>query len=218
MKTLAKLFENNRSWAEQIKARRPDFFEQLARQQAPDYLFIGCSDSRLPPNEVLGLLPGELFVHRNVGNIVVHTDFNCLSVLEYAVAVLGVEHVIICGHYGCGGVEAALGSLELGLIDNWLRHIRDVHERHRPLLEMLPEGAIRRDRLCELNVLEQVRNACNTSIVQAAWRRGKQLSVHGWIYRLMDGLLRDLGVCVNSAEEVHPAYSAAINVLYEEDQ
>ena len=209
MRTLKHLFENNRAWAAATTGRDPDFFETLSHQQSPKYLWIGCSDSRVPANQIVGLLPGELFVHRNVANVVVHTDLNCLSVLQFAVDVLGVEHVIVCGHYGCGGVQAATGERSLGLIENWLRHVRDVHDRHRGALDRLA-GAARIDRLCELNVIEQVRHVCQTTIVQDAWRRGAALSVHGWIYALRDGLLRDLGVTITSGEEVDEACRRAV--------
>lgn len=188
------LFENNRHWAEEIKARQPDFFSTLSRQQAPNYLWIGCADSRVPANEIVGLVPGEIFVHRNVGNVVTHTDFNCLSVIQFAVDVLEVEHVIVTGHYGCGGVLAAMKPDDLGLITNWLRHIRDIYFRNRERIDAVPTETGRVDLLCELNVQEQVRNVCQTTIVQAAWKRGQKLSVHGWIYGLQDGLLRDLKV------------------------
>jgi carbonic anhydrase len=198
MKTLAHLFENNRLWAERITASRPDFFPTLAAQQAPAYLWIGCSDSRVPANEIVGLLPGELFVHRNVANVVVHTDLNCLSVLQFAVDVLKVRHVIVCGHYGCGGVRAALDGAKLGLIDNWLRHVQDVARQHAAALEPL-DAAARFDRLCELNVLDQARHVCETTVVQDAWARGQTLDVHAWIYGLRDGRLRDLQFAVRSS-------------------
>jgi carbonic anhydrase len=189
---LTHLFENNRRWAETITARQPDFFTTLAAQQAPSYLWIGCSDSRVPANEIVGLLPGELFVHRNVANVVVHTDLNCLSVLQYAIDVLKVKHVIVCGHYGCGGVTAALNRSKLGLIDNWLRHVQDVASLHRASLAGLDEKRSL-DRLCELNAIEQARHVCEATVVQDAWARGQPLSVHAWIYGLQDGRLRDLG-------------------------
>ncbi len=189
---LQHLFVQNRAWAVATERQRPGFFATLATQQAPRYLWIGCSDSRVPANEIVGLMPGELFVHRNVGNVVVHTDLNCLSVLQYAVDVIKVEHIIVCGHYGCGGVRAAWDAVPLGLIDNWLRHIQDVADRHREDLAARPTAENRVDRLCELNVLEQSANVCRTSIVQEAWGRGQHLAVHAWIYSLQDGLLRDL--------------------------
>ena len=204
MSDLAHLFDNNRKWAAEITAVHPDFFQKLTAQQAPSYLWIGCSDSRVPANEIVGLLPGELFVHRNVANVVVHTDLNCLSVLQYAVDVLAVEHVIVCGHYGCGGVRAALAGVSLGLIDNWLRHVRDVRDRHLAAIEELDDENARIDRLCELNVVAQVRHVCQTTIVQDAWRRGQTLSVHGWIYSLQDGLLRDLHVGDSGSDQPTP--------------
>ena len=191
MKHLLHLFQNNKVWSEKIRSSTPDFFQNLSRQQSPEYLWIGCSDSRVPANEIVGLLPGELFVHRNVGNVVVHTDFNCLSVIEYAVEVLKVKHIIVCGHYGCGGVQASLGNSQFGLIDNWLRHIKEVSTKYETeLCGILDEKKI--DRLCELNVIEQVRNVCNTTIVQKALERNQELHVHGWIYSLHDGVLKDL--------------------------
>lgn len=189
MKTLPHLFANNRAWAEAIKHREPGFFSQLAQQQSPRYLWIGCADSRVPANEIVGLPPGEVFVHRNIANVVVHTDLNCLSVIQYAVEVLRVEHIIVCGHYGCGGVKAALESSDHGLIDNWLRHIRDVGRFHADSLAQL-DHAERLDRLCELNVTEQVTNVCNTTIVKNAWKQGQRLIVHGWTYSLADGILQ----------------------------
>lgn len=201
------LLENNRRWAARMTATDPDFFAKLARQQTPKYLWIGCSDSRVPANQIVGLMPGEVFVHRNVANIVVHTDLNCLSVIQYAVEVLHVEHVIVCGHYGCGGVTAVARGETLGLIDNWLRHIRDVHQRHRVEIDALTDVRQRADRLCELNVAEQAANVCYTTIVQAAWRRGQALSVHGFIYDLRDGLLRDLGFRIASCEEISTVYA-----------
>lgn len=206
MRSLAKLFARNREWSAEISTQDPEFFGKLVGQQSPDYLWIGCADSRVPANEIVGLLPGELFVHRNVANVVVHTDLNCLSVLQYAVDVLDVEHVIVCGHYGCGGVQAALQGSRLGLIDNWLRHVQDVMRKHRARLNELPDDQSRLRRLCELNVMEQVLNVGQTTIVQQAWDRGKALEVHGWIYDLSDGLLKDLSVCVKSAEEYAEVY------------
>ena len=202
MKTLGHLFESNRAWAQSIREKDPEFFEKLARQQVPQYLWIGCSDSRVPANQIVGLLPGELFVHRNVANVVVHTDLNCLSVMQFAVEVLKVQHVIVCGHYGCGGVMAALGQENLGLVDNWLRHVQDVRQKHATELAKLPDVESRYRRLCELNVMEQVVNVCQTSILREAWRRGQPVSVHGWIYALQDGLLRDLNTTVTSPAEV----------------
>jgi carbonic anhydrase len=194
---LADLFERNRAWAGAMAADDPEFFTDLARRQTPEYLWIGCSDSRVPANQIVGLAPGDVFVHRNVANIVVHTDLNCLSVLQYAVDVLRVRRVIVCGHYGCGGVSAALEGTRHGLIDNWLRHVADVGEKHAAELASLPEEA-RLDRLCELNVIEQVENVCQTTIVGDAWARGQELTVHGLVYGLHDGLLRDLGVTTSA--------------------
>jgi carbonic anhydrase len=209
-RSLQNLFANNREWARRTTARDPDFFRSLLSQQTPKYLWIGCSDSRVPANEIVGLLPGELFVHRNVANVVVHTDLNCLAVLQYAVDVLKVEHVIVCGHYRCGGVLAACAQTSLGLIDNWLRHVQDVRDRHDSLIGQVDDQQARMDRLCELNVVEQVLHVCRTTIVQDAWSRRQGLAVHGWIYDLRDGLLRDLDCTAAGAEEVRPAYSRAI--------
>ena len=211
MRTLKNLFENNRVWAESIRTREPDFFQTLSKQQAPTYLWIGCSDSRVPATQLVGLSPGELFVHRNVANVVVHTDLNCLSVMQYAVEVLKVKHIIICGHYGCGGVQAALQNLKLGLIDNWLRHVQDVMQKHDASLARLDDEAARLDRLCELNVIEQVWNVSQTTIVQSAWERGQELSVHGWVYGLEDGLLRDMNMCVTCQDELPSSYRAAVS-------
>jgi len=200
METLEHLFENNRKWSESIRQVTPEFFLELAQQQAPKYLWIGCADSRVPANQIVGLMPGELFVHRNVANVVVHTDLNCLSVMQFAVDILKVRHIIVCGHYGCGGVGAALRKERLGLSDNWLRHVQDVRQQHEQSLMDLPEAqAI--DRLCELNVIEQVSNVCRTTIVQDAWARGQELAIHGWIYGLHGGLLQDLNVTVSKPEE-----------------
>ncbi len=213
MRVLKQLFENNRAWAEEVSSRDPGFFKRLSRQQAPEYLWIGCSDSRVPANQVVGLMPGELFVHRNVANVVVHTDLNCLSVVQFAVDVLKVRHVIVCGHYGCGGVRAAMRDDRHGLIDNWLRHVQDVQRKHRPFLDAVPDEKSRADRLCELNVIEQAANLCETTVVQDAWAREQPLSVHGWIYGLEDGLLRDLGLCVTRGGELSEAYRAALAAL-----
>jgi carbonic anhydrase len=202
MRTLPQLFANNREWAGRITRREPGFFESLVAQQTPRYLWIGCSDSRVPANEIVGLRPGELFVHRNVANVVAHSDLNCLSVLQYAIDVLKVEDVIVCGHYGCGGVRAAYARASLGLIDNWLRHVQDVHERHVDAVNTAGDEEARVERLCELNVVEQARHVCQTTIIRDAWARGQPVSVHGWIYDLRDGLLRDLGCTTAAAEEV----------------
>jgi carbonic anhydrase len=205
MKNLKQLLENNRAWAEGIKANDPEFFRALEQQQNPRYLWIGCSDSRVPATQLVGLNSGELFVHRNVANVVVHTDFNCLSVLQFAVDVLGVSHIIVCGHYGCGGVDAAMRNLQLGLIDNWLRHVQDVMHSHEAQLSKISDEAERLNRLCELNVLEQVLNVSRTTIVQNAWGRGQELGVHGWIYGIGDGLLRDLEICITNQTELSAA-------------
>ena len=207
MPSLPDLLENNRLWAEGVRRREPTFFDRLSRQQAPRYLWIGCADSRVPANEIVGLMPGELFVHRNVANVVVHSDLNCLSVLQYAVDALRVEHVIVCGHYGCGGVEAAWKRTPLGLIDNWLRHVQDIAERHRALFPRTMTDAQSAERLCELNVIEQARNTCQTTVVRDAWSRGQSLSVHSWIYSLNDGLIRDLGFTVSATDEVNERHA-----------
>jgi carbonic anhydrase len=212
METLDHLFENNRKWSEGIRRVTPEFFLELAQQQAPQYLWIGCSDSRVPANEIVGLDPGELFVHRNVANVVVHTDLNCLSVLQFAIDVLKVGHVIVTGHYGCGGVNAALDGSRLGLIDNWLRYVQDVRDRHQSILAAVPAQS-RADRLCELNVIEQALHVCQTTIVQDAWRRGHRLDVHSWIYGLHDGRLRDLGFSPGDSDEVTQSYRRAVGVL-----
>ena len=211
MRTLNQLLENNRRWAEQIKSQDPAFFQTLSQQQSPHYLWVGCSDSRVPANQIIGVSPGELFVHRNVANVVVHTDLNCLSVIQFAVDVLEVKHVIVCGHYGCGGVQAALNNSRLGLIDNWLRHVQDVRQKHAALLDEVEETH-RADKLCELNVIEQVTNVCQTTIVQGAWERGQDLAVHGWIYGLSDGIIRDLNVSTSHQDELATSYGNAIAV------
>jgi carbonic anhydrase len=210
MNDLQELLARNRAWAEAIKANDPEFFNTLAQQQTPRYLWIGCSDSRVPATQLVGLRAGDLFVHRNVANVVVHTDMNCLSVLQFAVDVLAVNHVIVCGHYGCGGVQAAMENLQLGLIDNWLQHVQDVMRSHEELLSMIRDDEKRLDRLCELNVIEQVLNVSRTTIVQKAWSRGHELAVHGWIYEIGDGLLRDLNICVTNQKELSSVYEAAL--------
>ena len=202
MKTLPNLFENNRRWAAGLLKSDPEFFARLARQQTPQFLWIGCADSRVPANEIVGLLPGELFVHRNVANLVVHSDINCLSTIQYAVEALKVRHVIVCGHYGCGGVKAAMERCPHGLVDNWLSHVRDLSRRRRGELAALADGEARFDRLCEMNVEEQVLNVGRTTPVQDAWARGQALSVHGWIYRISDGLLRDMGLTISGDAEL----------------
>ena len=211
MKDLEDLLEKNRVWAEGIKADDPEFFHALAKQQNPRYLWIGCSDSRVPATQLVGLQPGEMFVHRNVANLVVHTDFNCLSVMQFAVDVLGVRHIIVCGHYGCGGVQAAMQNLPLGLIDNWLRHVQDVMHNHEVLLAKISDETPRLNRLCELNVVEQVLNVSRTTVMQNAWARGQELAVHGWIYGIGDGLLRDLDICVSNQSELEAVYKKALS-------
>lgn len=206
MRLLRELFANNQAWAAENVSRDPEFFSRLAGLQTPKHLWIGCSDSRVPANQIVGLLPGEMFVHRNVANVVVHSDLNCLSVIQYAVEALKVEHIIVCGHYGCGGVLAALRDSKLGLIDNWLRHVQNVHFKHAKQLDELPTEAEQHARLCELNVIEQVVNVCHTTIVRQAWERGQTLSIHGWVYGLSDGLLRDLGMGITSEEEIESYY------------
>jgi carbonic anhydrase len=195
MHVLSHLFANNQAWASEMTRNDPEFFQRLSRQQSPQYLWIGCSDSRVPANQIVGLLPGDMFVHRNVANLVVHTDLNCLSAIQFAVEVLGVSHIIVCGHYGCGGVLAALRDDKLGLIDNWLRHVQDVRGKHKSLLQDLQTESEQHHRLCELNVIEQVMNLSQTTVVRDAWARGQELAVHGWIYDLRDGLLRELPGC-----------------------
>ena len=212
MSDLNRLLAQNRLWSGRIKTQEPEFFRALAQQQTPEYLWIGCSDSRVPANQIVGLLPGEIFVHRNIANIVVHTDLNCLSVLQFAVDVLGVKHVLVVGHYGCGGVQAALFQRRLGLCDNWLRHVQDVRVKHAAHLDALPEEQ-RHDRLCELNVIEQVANITQTTIVQDAWARGQDLTVHGWVYALHDGIIRDLHISVATAADVAPTYAQALAQL-----
>jgi carbonic anhydrase len=206
------LFDYNRAWAQQMQQVDPDYFKRLSALQAPDYLWIGCSDSRVPANQIVGLLPGEVFVHRNVANVVVHTDLNCLSVIQFAVDVLKVKHIMVVGHYGCGGVKAALDRERVGLVDLWLRHVQDVHVKHRRVVDALPPEA-RHDRLCELNAIEQVLNVCQTIVVQDAWRRGQSLTVHAWTYGLKDGLVRDLGLTVSAADELMDRYVAALDAL-----
>jgi len=213
MRTLSHLFANNHAWAGRIRQQDPNFFLTLSRQQSPSYLWIGCSDSRVPANEIVGLLPGELFVHRNVANLVVHTDLNCLSVMQFATDILKVRHIIVCGHYGCSGVRAAFRGDRLGLSDNWLRHVQDVRQKHDHLLVSSDGDIEAADRLCELNVIEQVANVCQTTIVRDAWERGQELAVHGWIYGLHDGLLRDLNVTVTALREAHTVYHAALAAL-----
>jgi carbonic anhydrase len=212
MRMLAALFENNRAWAAEVRRQDPEFFSRLSSQQAPQYLWIGCSDSRVPANQITGLLPGEMFVHRNVANVVVHADLNCLSAVQFAVDVLRVEHIIVCGHYGCGGVRAALRDDKLGLVDNWLRHVQDVRWKYQAQLDALPTEQDRHNRLCELNVMEQVVNVGNTTIVRDAWARGQALAVHGWVYDVSDGLLRDLSPCATSEAELRAWAEATYRV------
>jgi carbonic anhydrase len=212
-KTLSHLFDSNRAWAERIRKQDPEFFLKLSRQQSPSYLWIGCSDSRVPANEIVGLLPGELFVHRNVANIVVHTDLNCLSVMQFAVDILKVGHIIVCGHYGCSGVQTILRRHRIGLSDNWLRHVEDVRDKHQASIVRTGGETQQLDRLCELNVIEQVANVCQTTIVRDAWERGQGLTVHGWVYGIQDGLLRDLNATVTGPDEAAAAYQAAIAAL-----
>ena len=206
MTKLDTLFNNNREWATSVKTSDPLFFQTLAAQQSPEYLWIGCSDSRVPANQIVGLMPGEIFVHRNVANMVVHTDFNCLTVLQYAIDVLKVKHVMVVGHYGCGGVTAAYENADNGLIDNWLRNIKDVQHRYRARLEAIEDKEARLNLLCELNVVTQAAHVCHTTIVQNAWHRGQPLAVHGWVYSLKDGLLKDLDCTVDRADQIADAY------------
>jgi carbonic anhydrase len=215
MPNLQQLFDNNRAWAQKIAQQDPAFFQKLAAIQTPQYLWIGCSDSRVPANQITGLQPGEVFVHRNVANVVVHTDLNCLSVIQFAVDVLKIKHIIVCGHYRCGGVKSALQGERLGLIDNWLRHIEDVRDMHSPLLAQLPTMQQQWDRLCELNVIEQVMHVCRTSVVRDAWSRGQPLTVHGWVYGLKDGLLHDLHVSFTTENGIDALYRQAIARLTE---
>lgn len=210
MRVLKELFENNRAWAKSICQADPDFFQKLSRQQSPAYLWIGCSDSRVPANQIVGLLPGQMFVHRNLANVVEHTDLNCQSVLQFAVEVLKIKHVIVCGHYGCAGVRAAQRGEQVGLADEWLQHVRKVREKHAANLSLAGDEAQCTDRLCELNVIEQVMNVCQTKILHRAWERGQELTVHGWIYGIEDGLLRDLSVTVIGRDEIAGVYQRAI--------
>ena len=214
MKPLTPLLESNREWADKISQNDPHFFETLAQQQAPEYLWIGCSDSRVPANEIVGMLPGELFVHRNVANVVEHTDMNCLSVVQYAVQVLKVKHIMVVGHYGCGGVQASIDPTPHGMIDNWLRNIRNVYNKHKELLSAWDDSPKEHlDRLCELNVIEQALNVCETTIVQEAWASGQELNVHGWVYGLNDGLINDLEFNASNQDEVNEQYQIAIRKI-----
>jgi carbonic anhydrase len=213
MKKLSYLFEQNKQWASSINEKNPDFFKKLSMQQSPEYMWIGCSDSRVPANDIVNLMPGELFVHRNIANVVIHTDLNCLSVAQFAVDVLKVKHIIVCGHYGCGGVHAALQNSRLGLCDNWIQHVKDVKEKHSAILAQFTDEKLKLDKLCELNVIEQVLNVCETSIVQDAWELGQELSVHGWIYGIDNGLLNDLNVCVSNPDELLITYNEAVKLI-----
>ena len=213
MTQLTDLLDNNRRWAEGVRAQDPQFFKRLSQQQAPKYLWIGCSDSRVPANQIVGMQPGEIFVHRNVANVVVHADLNCLSVMQFAVDVLKIEHIIVVGHYGCGGVQAALRGERHGLVDNWLRHVADVAQKHEKVLAAVDLDALRHARLCELNVIEQTLNVCQTTVVQDAWERGQKLAVHGWVYGLHDGRVRDLGMSVESREHMSERYFKALQML-----
>jgi carbonic anhydrase len=211
MERINKLLDGNKKWAAEIKESDPQFFEKLSEVQKPEFLWIGCADSRITPSSSIGMLPGEMFVHRNVANLVIHSDINCLSVMQFAVEVLGVPHIIVCGHYGCGGVRAALDNARYGLIDNWLRHIQDIARKHQTELDSLPDDAARRDRMCEINVVEQVTNVGLTTVVQDAWQRGQELWVHGWIYTIADGIYQDLNVTISSNQELDNLRSAAAN-------
>jgi len=210
---LDELFDSNRRWAEATEARNPGFFTRLLKQQAPQYLWIGCSDSRVPANEIVGLMPGELFVHRNVANVVVHSDLNCLSVMQFAIDLLKVQHIMVVGHYGCSGVKAALLNRRIGVADNWLRHVQDVRNKHRAWLDGMPDEMMRLQALCELNVLEQSLNVCETTVVQDAWARGQAVVIHGWVYGLQNGLLEDLKITVAGADDVNAAYGLALGAL-----
>jgi carbonic anhydrase len=215
--TTEELFERNRAWAASMVEKDPTFFKSLAAQQAPEYLWIGCSDSRVPANELLGMAPGEMFVHRNIANVVVHSDLNCLTVLQFAIEVLKVKHIIVCGHYGCSGVHAALTQRRVGLADNWLRHVRDVHDKHEKYLGEVLAPVARHDRLVELNVVEQVINVAQTTVVTDAWERGQPLTIHSWVYGLQDGLLRDLGITVSSHDEIAPKLTSMLRHYAQKD-
>ena len=218
MRVLPEIFKNNRAWAESIKKANPQFFATLAKQQTPKYLWFGCSDSRVPANQLMGLLPGEVFVHRNIANRVHHTDLNALSVLQFAVDYLKVEHIIVCGHYLCGGVKASLDQNQYGLMDNWLRSIKDLYTENKATIDKIPNADQRVDKMCEINVLNSLQNICHTTIVQSAWRRNQPLSVHGWIYDIRDGLLRDLGACITSHDQVESIYQTVQANLAREGQ
>jgi carbonic anhydrase len=210
MNAIETLFANNRAWSEEIRAKDAYYFERLAKIQAPEFLWIGCSDSRVPANQIIGLKPGEVFVHRNIANVVVHTDLNCLSVIQFAVDILRVKHILVVGHYGCGGVRAAMNNLRVGLTDNWLRHVQDVQERHKDILHASKELDTKTNMLCELNAIEQVLNVSQTTVLREAWERGQNVSIHGWCYGLKDGLIRDLGVSISCRDEVARVYASAL--------
>jgi carbonic anhydrase len=212
------LLENNREWSDRVRREDPDFFRRLSQQQRPRFLWIGCSDSRVPANQIIGVAPGEVFVHRNIANVVVHTDLNCLSVIQFAIDLLKVEHILVVGHYGCSGVHASLNGERVGLADNWLRHVGDVAQKHVALLDAVELDSLRHARLCELNVVEQVTNVCQTTMVRDAWARGQALSVHGWIYGLHDGRVRDLGITVNAHDQLASAYERALAGLHAQEQ
>lgn len=213
MGPLNDLLQRNKEWAAKVRKEDPEFFRRLSTQQAPKYLWIGCSDSRVPANQITGLAPGEVFVHRNIANVVVHTDLNCLSTIQFAVDLLKVEHILVVGHYGCSGVHASLTGTRVGLADNWLRHVSDVASKHKARLDEVELSTLKHARLCELNVIEQVVNVCQTTIVQDAWARGQSLSVHGWVYSLLDGVVRQLGMDVGGRDELAPAYDTALTRL-----
>ena len=216
--SLSTLIERNRGWAARVQAEDPGFFERLSKQQAPEYLWIGCSDSRVPANQIIDMAPGEVFVHRNIANVVVHTDLNCLSTIQFSVDVLKVKHIIVVGHYGCGGVHAALHGSRLGLADNWIRHVGDVADKHAASLDRFTDDELRHDRLCELNVLEQVVNVCQTTILRDAWARGQDVAVHGWVYTLRDGKVHDLGIDVAGSDEVAPLYAEALERIRTDEE
>lgn len=213
---LRHLLKNNKEWAEKVRLEDPDFFKRLSKMQAPKYLWIGCSDSRVPANQITGMQPGEVFVHRNIANVVVHTDLNCLSTIQFSVDLLKVEHIIVCGHYGCSGVHAALSYTRVGLADNWLRHIADVSNKHSAFIQSAELDSMRHARLCELNVIEQVVNVCQTTVVEDAWARGQKLDVHGWIYSLLDGRIRDLSMSIGSKEQLANNYPLALEKLHDQ--
>ncbi|WP_045760770.1 carbonate dehydratase [Xanthomonas albilineans] len=218
MSKIDQLLQNNRNWSERINLEDPEFFSRLSKQQTPQYLWIGCSDSRVPANQIIDMAPGDVFVHRNIANVVVHTDLNCLSVIQFAVDVLKVRHILVVGHYGCGGVHAALTRARLGLVDNWIRHVTDVAEKHEHCLQQAGDLSVQHARLCELNVVEQVVNVSRTSIVGDAWARGQELTVHGWVYSLRDGRVHDLGMELDCIEDLEPRYTAALARISQDHQ